>query len=139
MDKRDVKNLKKRYLIWLYMTTKEAFDRYERKFTQLDIDEFMLFEMEKKLKGAYLPHQKKALNKYVNDFRDYIAEKEKACLKLKYKGKRIDPEFLFLDIKLQAIEKAIVEELSSKALAAIKKFYEQEMILKISRGDRHKK
>lgn len=138
MDKQDVKNLKKRYLIWLYMTTKEAFDRYERKFTQLDIDEFMLFEMEKELKGAYLPHEKKALEKYINDFRDYISKKEKICLKLKYKGKRIDPEFLFLDIKLQAIEKAIVDELGSKALDVIKNFYEQEMILKISRGVKHK-
>lgn len=138
MDKQDVRNLKKRYLIWLYMTTKEALDRYERKFTQLDIDEFMLFEMEKELGGAYLPHGKKALEKYINDFRDYISEKEKACLKLKYKGKRIDPEFLFLGIKLQAIERAVLEELGSKALAEIKNFYEQEMILKISRGVKHK-
>ncbi len=138
MDKQDLKNLKKRYLIWLYMTTKEAFDRYERKFTQLDIDEFMLFEMEKELKGAYLPGGKKALEKYINDFRNYISGKEKACLKLKYKGKRVDPEFLFLDIKLQAIEKAIVEELGRKALDEIKNFYEQEMALKISRGVKHK-
>lgn len=138
MNKQDIKNLKKRYLIWLYMTTKEAFDRYERKFTQLDIDTFMLFEMEKELKGAYLPDEKKALEKYINDFRDYITEKEKICLKLKYKGKRVDPEFLFLDIKLEAIEKAIVKELGAKALDEIKAFYESEMIQKISRGTKHK-
>lgn len=138
MNKQDIKNLKKRYLIWLYMTTKEAFDRYERKFTQLDIDTFMLFEMEKELKGAYLPDEKKVLEKYINDFRDYIAEKEKICLKLKYKGKRVDPEFLFLDIKLEAIEKAIVKELGAKALDEIKAFYESEMIQKISRGTKHR-
>ncbi len=138
MNKQDIKNLKKRYLIWLYMTTKEAFDRFERKFTQLDIDTFMLFEMEKELKGAYLPDEKKALEKFINDFRDYIAEKEKTCLKLKYKGKLIDPEFLFLDIKLEAIEKAIVKELGAKALDEIRAFYESEMIQKISRGTKHK-
>ena len=138
MDKQDVKNLKKRYLIWLYMTTKEAFDRYERKFTQFDIDEFMLFEMEKELKDAYLPAGKKVFEKHINDFRDYIAKKEEICMKLKYKGKRINPEFLFLDIKLQAVEKAIVKELGSRALDEIKDFYEQEMTLKISRGVKHK-
>ena len=87
---------------------------------------------------AYLPGGKKALERYINAFRDYIAEKEKTCLKLKYKGKRIDPEFLFLDAKLKAIGKAIVKELGSKALNEIKNFYEQEMILKISRGVKHK-
>jgi len=138
MNKQDIKNLKKRYLVWLYMTTKEAFDRYERKFTQLEIDEFMLFEMEKELKGAYLPGEKNELEKYINDFREYIAEKEKACLKLKYKGKRIDPEFLFLDMKLEAIEKAIVNELGAKALDEIGAFYESEMTEKISRGTKHK-
>ncbi len=138
MNKQDIRNLKKRYLIWLYMTTKEVFDRYERKFTQLEIDEFMLFAMEKELKGAYLPADKQTLEKYINDFREYIAEKEKVCLKLKYKGKRIDPEFLFLDIKLEAIEKAIVKELGAKALDEIKAFYESEMVQKISRGTKHK-
>lgn len=138
MDKQDIKNLKKRYLIWLYMTTKEAFDRYERKFTQLDIDEFMLKEIEKDFKEAYLPNDKKALEKFVNDYRDYIAEKEKMCLKLKYKGKRTNPDFLFLYVKLEAVEKAILDVLGTKGLAEIKKFYEEEMILKISRGVKHK-
>ena len=44
MDK-DSRNLKKRYLIWLYKTTKEALDRIERKFTQADIDKFILMDM----------------------------------------------------------------------------------------------
>lgn len=138
MDKQDVKNLKKRYLIWLYLTTKEEFDRYERKFTQFDIDKFILGEMEKELKEAYLPHEKKALEKYVNDFRDYIAEKEKLCLKLKYKGKKINTHFLFLDVKLEAIEKAIVEEFDKKSLGEIKSLYEKEMTEKILKNVKHK-
>ena len=131
MDKRDEKNLKERYLVWLYKTTKEAFDRYERKFTQLEIDEFILLEMEKELKGAYLPQEKKPLEKLVNDFRNYIAEKEKACLKLKYKGKKIDPEFIFLDVKLESTEKAIIRELGKEQLEKIKSAYHQEMLKRI--------
>jgi acyl-CoA hydrolase len=138
MDKQDIKNLKERYLVWLYMTTKEAFDRYERKFTQLDIDEFILKEVENGFKNAYLPNEKKALEKYVNDFRDYIGDKEKLCLQLKYKNKRVNPEFLFLYVKLGAIEKAIIKELGKKAFEEIRLYYQDEMIDKISRGVKHK-
>lgn len=138
MDKQDIKNLKKRYLIWLYKTTKEAFDKYERKFTQFEIDQYILNEMEKELKAAYLPHEKKALAKYINDFRSYIGEKEKACLKLKYKGKKINPEFLFLDIKLEAVEKAIVEELGAKEFAEVKLLYEKEMAERILKSAQQK-
>jgi hypothetical protein len=131
VDKRDEKDLKERYLVWLYKTTKEAFDRYERKFTQLEIDEFILLEMEKELKGSYLPQEKKPLEKLVNDFRNYIAEKEKACLRLKYKGKKIDPEFIFLDVKLESIEKAIMRELGKEQLEKIKAAYHEEMLKRI--------
>ncbi len=131
MDKKDEKNLRIRYLTWLYKTTKEAFDCYERKFTQLEIDEFILKEMEKELKGSYLPQEKKPLEKLVNDFRNYIAEKEKSCLRLKYKGKKIEPEFIFLDVKLDAIEKAIVQELGKDGLEKLKAAYQQEMIKRI--------
>lgn len=131
MDKRDEKNLKERYLTWLYKAAKEAFDRYERKFTQLEIDESILMEMEKELKGSYLPQEKKPLEKLVNDFRNYIADKEKSCLKLKYKGKKIDPEFIFLDVKLESIEKAIIRELGKEQLEKIKSAYHQEMLKRI--------
>lgn len=131
MDNKDLKNLKKRYLIWLYKTTKEAFDKYERKFTQADIDRFLLVEMEKELKNAYLPEEKEQLEKYVNDFRDYIAEKQKACAVLKYKDKKIKPEFLFLDVKLEAIEKAISAEFGRRTLEEIKALYEKEMTERI--------
>ncbi len=116
MNKQDVKNLKKRYFVWLYKTTKEAFDKYERKFTQADIDKDILLEMDNMLMGAFLPHEKNALEKYVNDFREYIANKEKACLELKYQGKKTNPEFIFFDLKLNAIAKIISRELGRKAL-----------------------
>lgn len=137
MDKQYEKDLKKRYFIWLYKTTKEAFDKFERKFTQLEIDEDILLEMEKELKGAYLPHEKKQLEKLVNEFRDYIAKKEKTCLALKYKGKKTNPEFIFLDVKLEAIEKMITKELGKDTLEEIKEMYEQEMVERILESKEH--
>lgn len=127
MNKQDVKNLRKRYFIWLYKTTKEEFDKYERKFTQTDIDKDLLLEMENQLMGAFLPHEKEYLEKFVNQYREYISSKEKACLELKYQGKKTNPEFLFLDVKLNAIEKLIAKELGGRGLEKIKALYEREM------------
>ena len=137
MNSQDIKNLKKRYFIWLYKTTKEAFDKYERKFTQVEIDKDILLEMENVLMGSYLPHEKVELEKMVNNFQEYISTKEKACLELKYQGLRTNPEFIFLDVKLNVIEKLITKELGRKALEEIKVFYEKEMTLRILRGAEH--
>jgi len=137
MNKQDLRNLKKRYFIWLYKTTKEAFDKYERKFTQVDIDQDILVEMEKELMGAYLPHEKDALQKYINDFQRYIEDKEKACSELRDQGKKKNPEFLFLDIKLNAIEKIIAQELGRRALERIKALYELEMVDRILKSKDH--
>lgn len=139
MDKKDVQSLKKRYLIWLYKTTKEAFDRYERKFTQLEIDEAILKEIERELKAAYLPSEKNDLAQHVNALRAYIDEKEDACAKLKYKGKKTNPEFIFLDVKLNAIEKEIKDEFGAKALDEIKELYEEEMQRRIFTERQEKK
>jgi hypothetical protein len=131
MNSQDVKNLKKRYFIWLYKTTKEAFDKFERKFTQTEIDKDILKEIENTLMGSFLPHEKVQLEKLVNDFQEYISAKEKACLELKYQGLRTNPEFIFLDVKLNAIEKLITQELGRRGLAEIKALYEKEMIKRI--------
>jgi hypothetical protein len=131
MDKWDEVNLKTRYLFWLYRTTKEGFDTYERKFTQCEIDKLILQGIETELQDAYLPNEKKTLEKYVNEFKEYIGQKENDCLKLKYQGKKTNPEFLFLDIKLAAIEKVITKELGSDALNAIRKAYQEEMLRRI--------
>ncbi|HTY45473.1 MAG TPA: hypothetical protein VMD52_05750 [Patescibacteria group bacterium] len=131
MDKWDEVNLKTRYLCWLYKTTKESFDAYERKFTQCEIDRLILRDIETELKDAYLPNEKKALEKYVDEFKEYISQKENACLKLKYRGKKINPAFLFLDIKLAAVEKVINKVLGSDALDAIRKAYQEEMLKRI--------
>jgi len=127
LDEKDVLALKRRYLLWLYKTTKEAFDRYERKFTQLEIDKFILEEVSRECRQAYLSDEREAIGEQVEAMRVYVTEKENACLKLKYRGKKINPEYLFLDIKLQALEKAIVKELGNEELRRIKNLYEQEM------------
>lgn len=137
MNKQDVKNLRKRYLVWLYKTTKEAFDKYERKFTQTDIDKDLLLEMENQFLGAYLPHEKEQLEKFVNQYREYISGKEKACLELKYQGKKTNSEFIFLDVKLNAVEKLITKELGRRGLEKIKAFYELEMTERILRSVEH--
>jgi hypothetical protein len=90
MDANDINNLKKRYYIWLYKTTKEAFDKYERKFTQLDIDKSILNRMEKELKGAYLPHEKRALETDINKFKLYTEEKELEEIKFLYEKEMIN-------------------------------------------------
>jgi hypothetical protein len=137
MNSQDVKNLKKRYFIWLYKTTKEAFDKFERKFTQTEIDKDILKEIENTLMGSYLPHEKAELEKMVNSFQEYIAAKEKSCLELKYQGLKTNTEFIFLDVKLSAIEKLIVKEFGRRGLEEIKSLYEKEMTRRILRSTDH--
>ena len=46
-------------------------------------------------------------------------------------------KFIFLDVKLNAIEKLIIKELGRKALEEIKALYEKEMTLRILRSVEH--
>ena len=128
-DKKEVKNLKKRYLIWLYKETKEALDRVDRKFTQLEVDKVILAE----LKKAELKDKK-----FLDDFYAYVNNKEKDCGKLKSGKNYSDPEHQFLALKLQAVEKAIVKELGAKSLEEIKTLYHNEMVDRILRSTEHR-
>ncbi|MDD4894701.1 MAG: hypothetical protein PHW54_05240 [Candidatus Omnitrophica bacterium] len=131
MEKQDTKNLKKRYLIWFYKTTKEAFDRIERKFTQSEVDRFILKELEN------ASFDNKNIDKYIQEFEDYIENKEKDGVSLKYEKGKLKPEYSFLEEKLKAIEKAIVKELGESALKEIKSLYEREMTERILRSTEH--
>lgn len=130
MKKEDSNNLKRRYLVWFYKTTKEALDRIERKFTQLEVDRIVLAEL-KKLDRA------RKLTKFIAEFKDYIAKKEKDSLALKYIGKELNPEYRFLVIKLEAVEKAIAKELGQRGLKEIKSLYEKEMTERILKSTEH--
>lgn len=131
MDKRDIKNLKKRYLIWFYKATKEALDKIERKFTQLDIDRLILKELKAR-------DREKRAEKLIAEFQAYILSKEMDGIGLKYEGRQLKPEYYFLGLKLRAIEKAIVKELGKKALEEIKALYEKEMTERILKSREEK-
>jgi len=124
MDKTGINNLKKRYLTWFYKQTKESLDKIDRKFTQLEVDQFILEEL-RRLDTA------SAAKNYIEEFKLYIQNKEKEGLVQKYNGKELKPEYNFLQLKLKAIEKAIVKEFGKKGLDQIKELYENEMIKRI--------
>ncbi|MCX5710901.1 MAG: hypothetical protein NT060_02890 [Candidatus Omnitrophica bacterium] len=130
MHKQDIKNLKRRYLVWFYKTTKEALDKIERKFTQVEVDKFILKELKKQNKA-------KGTEKLLAGFEAYMLEKEMDGFVLKYDGKQIRPEYTFLVMKLQAVEKAIQKELGNKALDKIKVLYEREMTERILKSTEH--
>jgi len=131
MNTKDLQNLKKRYLVWFYKVTKDELDRIERKFTQLEVDRFILKELK-------VLDKKKAATKFIDEFSAYIANKEKDGLALKYDGKNLKAEYYFLDIKLAAIEKAIKNEFGAKELTKIKSLYEKEMTERILKSTEHK-
>lgn len=124
MDRRDRLNLQKRYLVWLYKVTKEAFDKIERKFTQTEIDKLILRELVNYDKN-------KKLQKFINEFKVYIQNKEKEGLALKYENGQLKSEYYFLALKLKAIERVIVKELNMTTLWKIKKLYQEEMLRRI--------
>ncbi|MDD4939924.1 MAG: hypothetical protein PHE18_04170 [Candidatus Omnitrophica bacterium] len=130
MDKTDIKNLKKRYLLWLYKTTKEAFDRIERKFTQLEIDKFMLKEIKKLDK-------KNDCGRHIREFEDYILNKEKKGLSQKYEKGNLKSDYSFLAMKLKGIERSITKELGNNSLKEIKALYENEMNQRILKSTEH--
>lgn len=130
MKNSDLKNLKKRYLVWFYKANQEALDKIERKFTQVEIDRFIL----KELKRA---DKEKRVQSLIAQFQDYVQKKEEDGLKLKFEGKSLKAEYLFLVLKAEAIEKAIIKELGKKVLNEIKMLYEIEMTERILRSTEH--
>ncbi len=130
MEEQDKKNLKKRYLLWLYKTTKEALDKIERKFTQLEIDKFILKELKRLDKD-------KKIKKHIRGFESYIQNKEKEGLGLRYEFGQLKPDYCFLSLKLKAVENSIIKELGKNSLKEIKALYEKEMTGRILRSTEH--
>lgn len=131
MERDERKKLKKRYLVWLYKTTKEELDRIERKFTQLEIDNLIL----KELLGM---DKNKRLEKFIEEFKAYVQNKEKEGMELKFEDGEISQGFLFLESKLKAIEKTIIGEFNEAALNEIKSLYEKEMTERVLKSAEHK-
>jgi len=137
MKRRDTKNLKFRYLLWLYKTTKEEFDRIERKFTQLNIDKKIMRHMGEHFNSRNLKRKNEA-RKLIKGFKEYINKKEKDGRELKFDGRKLQPEYYHLSLKLEAIENTITEELGHCGLREIKALYEREMIRRIIEAQDHK-
>jgi hypothetical protein len=130
MNKKDTKNLKKRYLVWFYKVAKEALDKIERKFTQVEIDRVILKELKKADKDNLT-------EVFLRQFEEYIQKKTQDGLSLKYENKKLKPHYIFLVRKLEAIEKVISQELGKDALDEIKLLYEIEMTERILRSTEH--
>ena len=137
MQRDDIKNLKFRYLLWLYRTTKEGFDRIERKFTQVDIDRKIMRYMREHINTRNLRRKNEA-RKFIKDFKEYIDTKEKDGRELKFEGRKLKAEYYHLSLKLEAIEKAVVEELGRTRLKEIQVLYEHEMRQRIIESHDHK-
>jgi len=129
-------NLKKRYLLWLYKTTREAIEKIDRKFTQLYIDRSIL----KQILDVKVDTDKAKWERLIKELQEYIENKEKFAISLKYidSGKSLNPEYLFLRTKLDIIEKIIVEEFGQKELKKMQLLYEEEMQRRILEEREHK-
>ena len=137
MKRRDIKNLKFRYLLWLYKTTKEEFDRIERKFTQVGIDKKIMRYMGEHFDSRNLKRKNEA-RKLLKGLKEYIDKKEKDGLASKFEGRKLKADYYHLSLKLEAIEKVIIEELGRGGLRVIKNLYEHEMMRRIIESQEHK-
>lgn len=125
--------LTRRYLLWCYKTTKERLDWIDRKFTQLAVDQVILKELEKKRKTVKKSSQADYINN-IEEFKTYMQKKKEKGHKEKFLDpdkKCLQPEYIYLSKRLEAIESAIVNLLGNKELKAIRELYEQEMTRRI--------
>ncbi|MDE1921125.1 MAG: hypothetical protein KGJ09_06835 [Candidatus Omnitrophica bacterium] len=109
-----------RYLLWAYKTTRESFERIERKTTQLLVDEYIL--------GYFAAHKLRV----PAEFRAYIAQKRKDELKL-----RQDPQYVYLQNRMRAIEAAVRHFLGPKEPARMQALYEEEFTRRILEAREH--
>lgn len=130
----------RRYLIWCYKTTKEELDTTDRKFTQLKVD-YRILRRLLRIGNRRIRTNQKTYRKAIDDFRQYIAAKEKDANRQKYlnqKQDRFNARYLFLQNRLESIEGAIRFFLGSKELRRIQLLYEQEMIRRILEEREHR-
>ena len=122
------KDLVRRYLIWAYKTTREDFERIERKTTQLAVDDYIF--------KYFTAHKLKV----PQEFKTYIANKRNDEQKLKYSGadkKSLNPQYVYLKNRLSGIEAAITYFLGGKELKCIAGFYEKEFTRRIMEAREH--
>ncbi len=110
-----------RYLLWAYKTTREAFERIERKTTQIVIDE----HIHKHLVLAGVD---------VKEFDQYIATKKTDEIKQKYTDESkavLNPAYVYLRARLEAIEDVTKAVLGDSALRRFEDLFEAEFTRRI--------
>jgi hypothetical protein len=118
------KALIRRYLIWAYKSTKESFDRLERKTTQLLADEFILKAMSQRSGGS-----DKEYGRLLGEFKGYIENK---------KAQPVAPgKYRYFRDRLASVEEAITYFLGKKELASIRRSYEEEFVRRIWSSTEH--
>ena len=120
----DHKALIRRYLLWAYKSTKESFERIERKTTQLIVDEYVLADLLKNNKS--MPE----------GYEDLLGE-FKTCIANKRAAKHPQAQYMYLKNRLAAIEKAIKFYLGAKELKVIEGLYEEEFTRRILEARDH--
>lgn len=127
----DKASLHKRYLFWLYRMTREELDKIDRKFTQLDVDKEIQKSLNDKIRGLGAAFEEK-LSPFLKEWKEYVFQKESDAQKLKFaEDGQMDPQYLFLRLKLEAIEQAAKARFGSKGLAEFKKLYEESAFKRI--------
>ncbi len=132
------KNLIRRYLIWGYKSTKESFERIERKMTQLMVDEHLLKTLQRfeKKEGK----NQKDYQKFIEEFVKYMAHKKQDERTQKFSDgndKVLNGEYLYLRNRLKAIEGAIKYFLGALELKKIESLYEKEFVERILKSREH--
>lgn len=131
------KNLIQRYLLWCFKTTRESLDRIERKFTQVQVDRYILRKLEK---GSIRDKASQEYLNLINGFKEYIDAKEQEGMKQKYHKSspdKLNPEYSYLQNRLKAIEKAVIFYLGPRTLANFVSQYENEMTRRILESREH--
>jgi len=122
------KNLIRRYLLWAYFSTRENFERIERKTTQLIVDEYIF---------DYFTQHKLTIPQ---EFRAYITDKRKEELKLKFADPvkdKLHPQYAYLKNRLEAIEGAVKHFLGVMELKRFAVLYEKEFTRRIIEAKDH--
>ena len=129
------KNLTRRYLIWAYKSTRESYERIERKTTQLIVDGYILKSLNRHKNISNLDYKK-----HVDDFSAYILKKQQEELSLKFTDankKSFHSQYLYLKNRLAAIEEEIVKFLGKTELKKIESLYEEEFTKRILQAKDH--
>lgn len=130
--------LTRRYLIWFYKSAKEDLDKIDRYFTQVPVDAFVLNHMRQEIKeDAHVPE---AFKEKVDAFEQYMmAKKTKAEVQKFFNVEQamLTSDYLYLKIRLESVEKAIVHFLGEEALIEINTLYETEMSRRILEARDH--